>query len=885
MTLTDPFASAMSQVAGGPIGRHARRAAHHATAAPVALAIGTLTWLLTILKYNPCRPVPGKPDANAFARQCYTDIPLLFQSRGLADGNTPLFDLGNYQVFEYPVGTAYLAELNRLITVALGAPVGPGLNTETLAEASNIFFLVNIVVLFVLFAVAIFAQVFTATGRPWDALMVAASPTVILTGLINWDMLPVALASLGMMFWARRRPGWAGIFFGLGMAAKLYPLFLLGPLLLLCLRARRINEFVRTVVGFAVAWLAANLPVMIAAPEQWKVFWTFNTDRQGDFGSLWYVFELAGRPLEDVNLWSTGTFLFGCAVVGALCLLAPRRPRIGQVMFLVLYAFMVTNKVYSPQYVLWLLPMLVLARPRWREWIIFTIGEWLYVMAIWGHLGQYITPGGGGPDKLYWAATILRLLTQSWVAAVVIRDILAPHRDPVRQALGGREPTTRDRENDPAEVVDDPSGGVLDGATDAGWVTVISRRVADSMAGVRPLITPAPSGASRTVVPGVAEGLGRTDRGGLRWVVGGWLATKALVVIALIYATTHFEVPMSIALRQWDATHFLGIATDGYLADPKRMAFFPGLSMLMKPFVAIGLPGEVVGALLAWVACLAAAIALYRMAGVWAALLWLAAPTMVFTSVAYTEAFFCAFAFWAWERARRDHWWAAALLAAGACAFRVSGVFLVVAMAVMIVFRIYRQAVTDDDGFEIGEHLIQVVRRGVWLVIPTVVVLGYLAYLHQLTGSWSAWIDAQQSGWVRGWTWPWDSFMNTWPVIKPGGSPDNPDWVPIFRMEVVSMIVGLLATGFLLRRRAWAEATYVGLQVISFATSYWLFSVNRAVLLWFPVWLIAAEFIAHKPRTARGLAAHRVAHITWVVISLTLGMWWATTYFRGAWSS
>ena len=63
---------------------------------------------------------------------------------------------------------------------------------------------------------------------------------------------------------------------------------------------------------------------------------------------------------------------------------------------------------------------------------------------------------------------------------------------------------------------------------------------------------------------------------------------------------------------------------------------------------------------------------------------WLFAPTAVFTVVPYTESLFCAAAFWAWERARADQWWAVALLAAAACTLRVSGLFLVGALFVLI---------------------------------------------------------------------------------------------------------------------------------------------------------------------------------------------------------
>jgi hypothetical protein len=259
----------------------------------------------------------------------------------------------------------------------------------------------------------------------------------MLAGFINWDMLPVALTALGFMFWARRKPGLSGVMFGLGMAAKLYPVLLLGPLLLLCLRGRKMRDFGRLMIGFAIAWLVPNLPVLILAPGQWLTFWSFNSDRGGDLGSIWYVLSLAGHAVPHLNLVNTVILLLLCAAIGWLIIAAPRRPRFAQVGYLVIAAFLITNKVYSPQYVLWLLPLLILARPRWREWWIFTIGELCYFFAIWGHLDQTLGPANGGPDRLYWAAVVIRIGCEVWVGIMIIRDILDPdRRDPLRAVPG-----------------------------------------------------------------------------------------------------------------------------------------------------------------------------------------------------------------------------------------------------------------------------------------------------------------------------------------------------------------------------------------------------------------------------------------------------------------
>jgi hypothetical protein len=280
-------------------------------------------------------------------------------------------------------------------------------------------------------------------------MMLAASPCVAAAALINWDLLAVALTALALMFWSRRRPGWSGVLFGLAIAAKLYPLFILGPLLLLCLRSGRLRAYGVTVGAAVVSWSVVNLPVLVLAPDAWLHFWRFNAARGPDLGSVWYVLTLAGYHIDHPNLLSNGFFVLGCLGIAALVLLARRRPRVGQVAFLVLLAFVMSGKVYSPQYVLWLVPLLVLARPRWRDWWVFTIGELLYFGGIWWFLGGELQPGGGDQVRLYWLAVVVRLCTEAYVGVMVVRDILRPAHDPVR--VGD---------------VDDPAGGVLDGAED-----------------------------------------------------------------------------------------------------------------------------------------------------------------------------------------------------------------------------------------------------------------------------------------------------------------------------------------------------------------------------------------------------------------------------------
>jgi uncharacterized membrane protein len=137
------------------------------------------------------------------------------------------------------------------------------------------------------------------------------------------------------------------------------------------------------------------------------------------------------------------------AGLGLLILRARRRPRLPQVLFLAVTAFLLLNKVDSPQYVLWLVPLAALARPRWRPFLAWQAAEALVLLARFYFFVHNDKPGEGIGYGPFFAAVLLRDVLLLVFAAFVVRDILRPELDPVR-----------------ADGVDDPAGGVLDEAPD-----------------------------------------------------------------------------------------------------------------------------------------------------------------------------------------------------------------------------------------------------------------------------------------------------------------------------------------------------------------------------------------------------------------------------------
>jgi uncharacterized membrane protein len=445
-TEVDPAVAGLTVGLGGPTGRFARLSSSWWTPLRIALAVCTITFGLGVLQKAPCMEAGwDRQSWRPFKALCYSDIGFLYQERGFAQGNRPFLDTGNYPVLEYPVLTGGFMEVAAKITWLFTGDPKKDLTVEQQRATAGVFFVVNVALLFICALFMVGFTLLTARGaesrpgaprgQPLDALYVAAAPVLALTSTINWDLFAVALTAGAMFAWSRGRPIWFGV--------------LLGPLLIVCIRGRKLWPWFQAVIAAAVAWGLVNAPIYLLAKNEWMSFWTFNDQRESDYGSIWYVLKLAKHEVADVNQLNIVIFAGLCLSIAILGLMAPRPPRFAQLAFLVVAAFLLINKVYSPQYVLWLLPLVALARPRLRDWLIWQACECFYWMLVWMHLAQFLAPGNPEiPDRIYWLSVILRMAGTLWLMLVVARDILLPENDPVRQG----------------DLVDDPSDGVRSGA-------------------------------------------------------------------------------------------------------------------------------------------------------------------------------------------------------------------------------------------------------------------------------------------------------------------------------------------------------------------------------------------------------------------------------------
>lgn len=470
------IARAASRLIGGALGRHAVVGRHWfwtPLRAILLIAVGGL--LCGYLAKAPCAQTYIDSagivqldwrDSRQYTLMCYSDTIPLYTAERLDQGGFPYktswidnegTDREQVRYMEYPVLTGLFQWFNAKLTSGYLALSAQGLLPDAMPVV--IYFDITVLWLTAAWLITIWAVTMLARRRRWDAAIAAASPLVVVHAFTNFDPLATAFAATGMLAWARRRPALAGVLLGLGAAAKLYPLFLLGPLLILCIRAGRLSAWTRTALTAMAAWAAVNLPIALIHPTGWREFFRLNTERGADPDSIYNVISyFTGWPGFDgqlahgqapviLNAVTAGLFLVCCAGIAWVILRAPRRPRVAQVTFLVVAAFLLTNKVWSPQYSLWLVPLAVLAIPRWRlllTWM--AVDALLWAPRMFYYLG---VDKKGLPQDYFLAAVVLRDALVIALCVLILREILRPELDLVRQAGD-----------------DDPAGGVLENAPD-----------------------------------------------------------------------------------------------------------------------------------------------------------------------------------------------------------------------------------------------------------------------------------------------------------------------------------------------------------------------------------------------------------------------------------
>ncbi len=355
-----------------------------------------------------------------------------------------------------------------------------------------------------------------------------------------------------------------------------------------------------------------------------------------------------------------------------------------------------------------------------------------------------------------------------------------------------------------------------------------------------------------------------------------WLSLLllALLVKVVLIALTLFEFgagpdPLSALGRawdQWDARHYLYLATHGYTVtgDARNLiAFFPLYPALISAVAATGLPARTAALLISNLAGIVAAILLYEVARLdlrekaafRAAAFFTLFPTAYFLLVGYTEALFCALAFGAVLAARRQRWLPAGMLGGLAAAARLTGLALLpfLLIELFIARRTLRRA---------------------WqaIVSPLLIALGFLIYLMTnllVLGDPFAFVSVQRDHWSHSLAAPWVGFGDAikgiswrvpWEKLTVGGG------------EIAGGIAAYATATLTWLRLRPSDAAYATvLTVMVTFLPFWL-SIPRYLLSMYPLFLLV------------GRITRRWVYLPMVAFSFVALVVFGLAFGRGYWA-
>ena len=356
----------------------------------VVILLAIVASLLSFAKFNHC-PNSGWQSPDQYVHACYSDIPALYGERGL-DKGVWAYGSGAESV-EYPV-------IQGAIMWATAKVIPHGINN---------YFYGSALLLALLF---IFISLLLLRMKPEFGYLLPLAPAAIASMFINWDLWAIATMLLAIYWFDQKAEVASAVALGIAVSTKFLPIFLLIPIAIIFFRQEQIAKLFKYLAITSATFAAINLPVALTTPEGWWRFYDLNLNRGSDWGSVWYALSNLGLDLTHQNYLSVLCLAIGLTALTIFLLQLRTPPTLAHTAIFVMIIVMAVSKVYSPQYVLWLTPLAIIAMIDKRELTIFWFwqgAEVMYHLAIWQHLAQVTGAKFGLPVVAYSVITLIRI--------------------------------------------------------------------------------------------------------------------------------------------------------------------------------------------------------------------------------------------------------------------------------------------------------------------------------------------------------------------------------------------------------------------------------------------------------------------------------------------
>ena len=211
------------------------------------------------------------------------------------------------------------------------------------------------IVLFALCAYLIYKLV----GKKY-AYYFAVAPAVLYSLNRNWDIWAIVAMLFAILLFERKKYILSALLLSVAIATKFFPIVLMLPIMIIFLRNRQISNFIKYGLTVLITWVLINLPFVLVDLEGWAYFYKFSAERalgSASFYELVNIF-IPGIKFSSIHFYILNVLVF--LLVTAFLMKLKTVPTLAESSFFVMFAFILFNKQYSMQYVIWLTSLAVI---------------------------------------------------------------------------------------------------------------------------------------------------------------------------------------------------------------------------------------------------------------------------------------------------------------------------------------------------------------------------------------------------------------------------------------------------------------------------------------------------------------------------------------------
>jgi uncharacterized membrane protein len=212
------------------------------------------------------------------------------------------------------------------------------------------------------------------------AIIFALSPAVLYSLNRNWDIWAISTMLIALYLFHKGKETQSAIWLAISIAVKFFPLVALLPIGIFFLRNKRLKDGLGYLFVTALAWFVINLPFMLINYKGWLYFYEFSYKRDIGSASFFEITNMAGIGVPTTKAVFYALNLFAFALVALYLLRSKIIIGAAEGTFFTMFAFILFNKQYSMQYVIWLASLAVLAvfllEKKYQAKILIFYGIW-----------------------------------------------------------------------------------------------------------------------------------------------------------------------------------------------------------------------------------------------------------------------------------------------------------------------------------------------------------------------------------------------------------------------------------------------------------------------------------------------------------------------------